>query len=83
MKEENHKLMTIVDLEQRLYDDNKGHYKQKIFENMTHYSDACRSHLDDGVPKEEFERLSKLKSACDEAKAVVDAFWRVNHEKAK
>ena len=50
---------------------------------MTHYSDACRSHLDDGVPKEEFERLSKLKSACDEAKAVVDAFWRVNHEKAK
>ncbi len=53
--------------------------RQEVINQIKEIEQAVRKELDSGLPQEEFERMEKLRVACESAVLIVDRVWSSYH----
>ncbi len=64
-----------LEIEVALKNDTSGQFRQELLEMFAREAGALRQRLNEGVPPDEYERLSRLLAAIEAAMQVVNAVW--------
>lgn len=72
----------MVELEQRLADDTSGACRDQLCESLHSEAARLKRGMDAGLPPEEFEKARQVAAALNQAAAVVERYWRLEHGNA-
>lgn len=68
------KRLTLTEMERKLLNDPSGQYRQEILNKLQKFQQEVQSHLNLGLPPEEFSLYDQLKQALIQAQDVVINF---------
>jgi type III secretion system YseE family protein len=77
-RQESERFMLLA-LEEKLTEDNDGHYKNEIMEELFQCLTMVKRHLDSGLPPDEYSQYNKLKKAAEAGISVLERVWHGLH----
>ena len=73
-------LFHVVDMERRLRADRSGTVRDEILTNLRANKAQLKSTLATGLAITDFEALTKLNRAVEQAEIVIESYWLANHQ---
>ncbi len=73
-------LFHVVDMERRLRADRTGAVRDEILKSLRDNKAQLKSQLSSGLSREDFDAISKLERAVDQAEIVIESYWLANHQ---
>lgn len=66
--------LTLTDMERKLLEDDDGSYRKEILTKLQTYQNSVQTHINQGLPPEEFFVYEQLKDALKQAQDVIINF---------
>lgn len=73
-------LFHIVEMERRLRADQSGQARGEILQTLRNHKLQIKNQLQVGLAQSDFEALTALKIAIEQAEIVIESYWLANHQ---
>lgn len=71
----------IVEMERQITEDKSGQMRDMILKQLQEYNMQLKMTLKNPMTPEDFDALTKLQKAMDQAEVVVESYWLIKHSK--
>ena len=71
----------IVEMERQMTEDKSGQMRDMILKQLKEHNMKLQNTLKNPMTPEDFDALTKLKKAIDQAEVVVESYWLIKHSK--
>lgn len=71
----------IVEMERQMTEDKSGQMRDMILKQLKEHNMNLQNTLKNPMTPEDFDSLTKLQKAMDQAEVVVESYWLIKHSK--
>ena len=71
----------IVEMERQMTEDKSGQMRDMILKQLKEHNMKLQNTLKNPMTPEDFDALTKLQKAMDQAEVVVESYWLIKHSK--
>lgn len=71
----------VVEMDRQLRQDTSGQMRDMILTQIREYNMQLKNTLTGPLTPEDFQALTQLKKAMDQAEIVVESYWLIQHSK--